>query len=64
MCGIVAYVGKKDPKQFFVGVNETLNGLTLNRIITNLYNYQKGILDILQVRRVGQRIPPLSTVIV
>lgn len=54
----------KDPKQFFVGVNETLNGLTLNRIITNLYNYQKGILDILQVRRVGQRIPPLSTVIV
>ena len=53
-----------DPKQFFVGINETLNGNTLNRTITELYNYQKRILELIQVNRVGKRIPALSTVVI
>ena len=54
----------EDPSQFFVGVNETLNGNVLNRVITNLYEYQTKILELIEVTRLGSRIPPLSTVII
>ena len=54
----------EDPSQFFVGVNETLNGNILNRVITNLYEYQTKILELIEVTRLGSRIPPLSTVII
>jgi hypothetical protein len=54
----------KDPRQFFVGVNEVLTGNVLNRVISNLYNYQEGILKLTEVERIGLRIPPLSTVFI
>ncbi|MAK56871.1 MAG: hypothetical protein CML17_13690, partial [Pusillimonas sp.] len=54
----------QDQKQFFVGVNETLNGNTLNRIITNLFNYQNKLIEIVKTKRIGQRIPLLKTVII
>ena len=53
-----------DQKQFFVGVNETLNGNTLNRIITNLFEYQNKLIEIVKTRRIGERIPLLKTVII
>ena len=53
-----------DQKQFFVGVNETLNGNTLNRIITNLFEYQNKLIKIVKTRRIGERIPLLKTVII
>jgi len=51
-------------KQFFVGVNETLNGNTLNRVITNLFNYQNKLIEVVKTKRVGERIPLLKTVII
>jgi len=53
----------EDQKQFFVGVNETLNGNTLNRVITNIFNYQNSVIDAVKTKRVGERIPLLKTVL-
>ena len=51
-------------KQFFVGVNETLNGNTLNRVITNLFDYQNRLIEAVKTKRIGERIPLLKTVII
>ena len=53
----------EDQKQFFLGVNETLTGNTLNRIITNIFNYQNKIIQAIKTLRIGQRIPDLKTVL-
>ena len=53
-----------EQKQFFVGVNETLNGNTLNRVIEELFNYQNKLIEIVKTKRIGQRIPLLKTVII
>jgi len=53
-----------DQKQFFVGVNETLNGNTLNRVITNLFDYQNKLIEVVKTKRIGKRIPVLKTVII
>ncbi len=53
-----------DQKRYFVGVNETLDGNTLNRIISNLFEYQNKLIDIVKTNRIGQRIPLLKTVII
>ncbi len=52
-----------EQKQFFVGVNETLNGNTLNRVIEELFNYQNKLINLLRTKRIGERIPLLKTVI-
>ena len=52
-----------DQKQFFVGVNETLNGNTLNRVINNLFNYQNSLINLVKTERIGKRIPILETVV-
>jgi hypothetical protein len=52
-----------DQKQFFVGVNETLNGNTLNRVMTNIYEYQGKIIEAVKTKRIGKRIPILKTVL-
>jgi hypothetical protein len=52
-----------DQKQFFVGVNETLNGNTLNRVMTNIYKYQGKVIEAVKTKRVGKRIPTLKTVL-
>ena len=53
-----------DQKQFFVGVNETLNGNSLNRVITNLFDYQNKLIEVVRTKRIGKRIPVLKTVII
>lgn len=50
-------------KQYFAGVNETLNGNTLNRIMTNLFEYQNNIIETVKTKRIGERIPILKTVL-
>tara|TARA_E500000318_G_scaffold25355_1_gene25371 strand:- start:4244 stop:6214 length:1971 start_codon:yes stop_codon:yes gene_type:complete len=50
-------------KQYFAGVNETLNGNTLNRIMTNLFEYQNNIIQSVETKRIGERIPILKTVL-
>ena len=52
-----------DQKQFFVGVNETLNGNTLNRVINNLYDYQDKVIEVVKTVRKGKRIPSAETVL-
>jgi len=52
-----------DQKQFFAGINETLNGNTLNRIITNIFNYQSKVIESVKTIRLGERIPLLKTVL-
>lgn len=52
-----------DQKQFFVGVNETLNGNTLNRVINNLYDYQNKVIEVVKTVRKGKRIPSAETVL-
>ena len=52
-----------DQKQYFIGVNETLNGNSLNRVFTNLYDYQERLKNnVITIKR-GERIPPGKTVI-
>ena len=53
-----------DQKQYFVGVNETLNGNSLNRVISNLYEYQNKLIEVVKTQRIGKRIPLLKTVII
>ncbi len=53
-----------DQKKYFVGVNETLDGNTLNRIIGNLFDYQNRLIDVVKTNRIGTRIPLLKTVII
>jgi len=52
-----------DQKQFFVGVNETLNGNTLNRVINNLYEYQNKVIEVVKTVIKGKRIPSAETVL-
>jgi len=52
-----------DQKQYFIGVNETLNGNTLNRVLINIFNYQNKLIDIIKTIRRGERIPSSKTVI-
>jgi len=64
----ISYEDKKqldltDQKQYFAGINETLNGNTLNRIMTNLYEYQDKIIQTIITKRIGARIPILKTVL-
>ena len=64
----ISYEDKKqldltDQKQYFAGINETLNGNTLNRIMTNLYEYQDKIIQTIVTKRIGARIPILKTVL-
>ena len=51
-------------KDFFIGVNETLNGNSLNRVINNLFNYQNKLIDVVKTIRTGERIPLLKTVVI
>ena len=53
-----------DMKQFFVGVNETVNGNTLNRVLTEIYNYQEKFLYFVRTRIQNKRIPSLVTVVI
>ena len=62
------YEEKKDldihnQKQYSIGVNETLNGNSLNRIITNIYNYQTKLIEMVKTKIRGERIPPSKTVL-
>ena len=41
----------------------TLNGNTLNRVITNIFNYQNKVINAVKTKRVGERIPLLKTVL-
>ena len=52
-----------DQKQYFVGVNETLNGNTLNRVMENVIEYQNKIISTVDTKRIGERIPLLKTVL-
>jgi len=52
-----------DGKQFFVGINETLNGNTLNRVMENVIKYQNKIIQTVDTKRIGERIPILKTVL-
>jgi hypothetical protein len=52
-----------DGKQFFIGVNETLNGNTLNRVMENIIKYQNKIIKTVDTKRIGERIPILKTVL-
>ena len=52
-----------DQKQYFIGINETLNGNTLNRVLINIFNYQNKLIDVIKTIRRGERIPPSKTVI-
>jgi len=52
-----------DQKQYFIGVNETLNGNSLNRVLINIFNYQNKLIDIIKTIRRGERIPSSKTVI-
>ena len=59
----ISYEDKKqldltDQKQYFAGINETLNGNTLN-----LYEYQDKIIQTIVTKRIGARIPILKTVL-
>jgi hypothetical protein len=51
-------------KQFFVGVNETVNGNTLNRVLTEIYDYQEKFLYFVRTRIQNKRIPSLVTVVI
>jgi hypothetical protein len=53
-----------DMKQFFVGVNETVNGNTLNRVLTEIYDYQEKFLYFVRTRIQNKRIPSLVTVVI
>ncbi len=64
----ISYNDKKsldldDQKQFFVGVNETLNGNTLNRVLTSIFNYQEKLIKIVEIIKQGKRIAPSKTVL-
>tara|TARA_R110001592_G_scaffold298363_2_gene569137 strand:+ start:4106 stop:6064 length:1959 start_codon:yes stop_codon:yes gene_type:complete len=64
----LSYEDKKDldlndQKQYFIGVNETLNGNTLNRVFTNIFNYQNKLIKIVKTLKRGERIPPSKTVL-
>ena len=64
----ISYEDKKvldidDQKQYFIGVNETLNGNSLNRVFTNIYNYQNKLIKIVKTLKQGERIPPSKTVL-
>lgn len=52
-----------DQKQYFIGINETLNGNSLNRVLTNIFNYQNKLIDIIKTIRRGKRIPSSKTVV-
>jgi hypothetical protein len=52
-----------DQKQYFIGVNETLNGNSLNRVLINIFNYQNKLIDIIKTIRRGERIPSSKTVL-
>jgi hypothetical protein len=52
-----------DQKQYFIGVNETLNGNSLNRVLTNIFNYQNKLIETIKTIRSGERIPPSKTVL-
>ena len=52
-----------DQKQYFIGVNETLNGNSLNRVLKNIFNYQNKLIETIKTIRSGKRIPPSKTVL-
>ena len=60
----LAHLETVDMKQFFVGVNETVNGNTLNRVLTEIYDYQEKFLYFVRTRIQNKRIPSLVTVVI
>jgi hypothetical protein len=51
-----------DEKQFFVGINETVNGNTLNRCFLNLFKYQEKFINNINTKILNERVPNKITV--